>query len=80
MTNIFDTPPQHVNEQGVKFWLDVDLTRYGREKGLGRVQVLFIETPDKKQTRLITENGQPVFEHTGLENVAVHLDIMALAK
>lgn len=75
---IWDTPPQFVNPDGVKFWLDQESTRYALSKKLKDVQVLFVEETNGNRTRLITQRGEPVYEHQNLENIACHLDIMQL--
>ena len=77
--DLYSGPPQHTNEQGVKFWLDLSLTQYARKKGLADVQVLLVEELNGHRTRLVAVASQPVFDSPSFEAVAVHLDIMALA-
>lgn len=68
--------PDAVNEMGVKFWFDPDLTQYAKQKGLKNVQVFFVEH-DGKKFRGIAQDGQLVFESTRYEDTCFHIDIMA---
>lgn len=78
LQDVFATPPDAVNEIGVKFWVDKDLTRYAINKGLSLVQVLFVEEPDGTRTRLLVQNGIAVDEDQTLEGMAAKIDFIAL--
>lgn len=73
----WDTPPEHVNEKSVKFWLDADLTRYAARKSLTSVRVYFAEEPDGQRIRLIVDSGDLVYASQNLEAVACRLDVMS---
>ncbi len=78
--DVFKTKPQHVNEKGVKFWLDKDLTRYAVGKGLKDIVVLLTEHPDGSRTRLVAENQQPLYDNPSYEAVACYIDILKVAR
>lgn len=73
--------PDAINEKGIKFWLDKKTTDYAKEKDLhGRslknIQVMFVQFPSGKMARLITENGEPIYEDGTLEGIGMKIDIM----
>ena len=64
MENIFDTKPDSINEKGVKWWVDKDLTKYAREPNpqgttLERTTVFAVEEPNGHKTRLIVQQPEP---------------------
>lgn len=73
--------PQFVNEKGFKFWLDESSTSYAQKVcELTRVEVCIVLEPDGKWTRLIVDDGKPVYEAQGVEAIGVRLDIMKLLR
>jgi len=85
MKSIFDREPDSINELGVKWWEDVDLTEYAQHKdknniSLPNIKIFCVEEPDGYRTRLMVQDGQSIFENTNLEAMAGHIDIMKLVK
>lgn len=74
----YEEPPDVVNGDGTKFWLNTSLTSYA--KGLKGVQVCNVEFANGQRTFLIAENGTPVHEDQSYEGVACHIDAMRLAR
>lgn len=77
--------PDFVNEQGVKWWLDKDSTRYASKENSNGIsldyQIFVVEEPDGRKTRLVLdEKRKPVYEHTHIESIAVWLDIQKYLK
>ena len=79
--------PDFVNEEGVKWWKDEDLTDYARRKDvhgtrLEHIVVWQVEFPDGVKTRLLVDNdkGEPLYENQGLEAMAVRIDVMKMLK
>jgi len=75
----WDKPPLHVNELGVKFWIDESSTRYARREDLKGTTlptavVFFTEHPDGERTRLLTIDNAAVVAKTSLEDLAVEID------
>jgi hypothetical protein len=69
--------PDHVDERGNKFWLEMSSTRYAAIIGLPiHVQVLWVEDLNGKHSRLIVDKGIPVYESQSLEAIGIRLDIM----
>jgi hypothetical protein len=81
ITSIFDTPPYHVNEKGVKFWIAKDLTDWARRdpgpgKPLKGAVVFCVEHPTGERTRLLVDEAStPVYENPSLEAMGVHIDV-----
>jgi alpha-glucosidase (family GH31 glycosyl hydrolase) len=70
-------PPDFTNEQGVKWWRDLSTTQYLRAKGL-QGAIFLVEDTEKVRTRVLIQNGEMVYEQQNLEQLAVHIDILAL--
>lgn len=77
---IFETPPFHINEIGVKFWIDRGSTNYAKHKGLKGVVVFLTEHPDGFRTRLITQNQKPIYDSLKMEDIGVYIDMMKMAE
>jgi hypothetical protein len=75
--DIFETKPDAINEKGTSFWLDIEITKYAKCLGLKEVKVLFLKDKNGYKTRIILEKEQYVYESQKLEDIGVHLDIMA---
>jgi len=72
-----DRKPDHITDSGIKMWLDRSTTRYALAKGLPKtVQVFFVAEPSGNKTRLIVQDGKPVYEHQNVEAIGVQLDMM----
>ena len=84
MTSEFDKPPYHVNEKGVKFWIDRDCTEWARrEGGSGRplkgAVVYLVEEPNGAHTRLLVDSkATPVATETALDAMGTLIDIKRL--
>lgn len=72
--------PNFISPTGVKFWILKSSTQYAEFLGLEKVQVFFTLHPDGEKTRLIVDNGKPVYEDTSLEGIGFRLDIMKYLK
>jgi hypothetical protein len=80
MLDIFSTKPDFINEQGSKFWLDKSSTNYAKTKKLKNIQVLLAENKKGDKTRIITENGKPIYDSQLLENIGMRIDLLAMLK
>lgn len=77
--------PDFINDAGIKWWLEKDLTRWAH-KPLGKqasplpkdTRVYLTEFPDGEKMRVVIMDGGPVYEHTSLEDIAVWLDMQKL--
>jgi hypothetical protein len=81
---VWGTPPDFVNEIGVKWWRDLDTTKYAiREDSFGTtldVAVWFIEEANGRRTRLIVQDGRAIYDDQSLEGIAVRIDALKLLK
>jgi hypothetical protein len=82
---LFEGEPTFVNAEGVKWWLDVSTTKYAQRPDLHGtclpdVVAYGVEFPDASRSRVLVENDQPIAEATGLEAIAVRIDIMKCLK
>lgn len=80
-----DRPPDHINEQGSKFWLDKSLTQYARDPGrlgvsLNAVTALIVTDPQGITTRLLMEGQDVLAEDQSLESIACRIDMLKLAR
>lgn len=73
-------PPDFVNDKGVKWWADKDLTRYARQKLGGDATVWYIEETNGLHTRLLTEKGEIINDDQTYEGMACHIDILSIAR
>lgn len=79
-------PPIHVNEIGTKFWVDVSLSKYARQKNLHGIaldyHVLFAETVDGHMSRLLVDSvtNDVLYDTQSLEAMSVHIDMVKAAK
>jgi hypothetical protein len=71
-----NTPPQHTNEEGTKFWLDQQMQNYAISKEITDIQCLFVETPTGYRTRIITKGQEILTESTQLEAIACYIDML----
>ena len=70
--------PTFVNEKGVKWWLDKNLTPYAAQK-LGKARVWIVQEKNGRMTRLLERDGQIVADSGGLEQMACLIDITSIA-
>jgi hypothetical protein len=89
MMSLFDfdwDKPEHVNELGVKFWLDKSTTEFAQKEDqfgtkLDGWQVLIVEEPSGYRTRIITDDKQNIkADDQTLEGIGVKIDIFKLLK
>ena len=78
--NIFETTPTHINEIGVKWWLDKDLTNTAKSKKLRGVVAWVIEEPNGRRTRVLTKGTELIYENTTLDGITSRIELLALAK
>lgn len=83
--NIFDTEPNFVNEEGTKWWIDRDATRWAtREDRFGtslpNVVCWVLETKTGYRTYLLvdSETQQALYESQQLEAIAQRIDVLKL--
>lgn len=83
----FAGPPDHVNDEGFKWWCDRDLTRCAVKEdlhgtALPGVSVWFVEHPKTgyRERVILDTDGTVEYHTTKLEDAAVHLDMMKVAK
>lgn len=78
------TTPDFVNEKGVKWFLDKDLTRYCEREDTNGVKldmkVFIVETLDGHKTRMLIDKDGPVYENQKLEDMACHIDMIKLTQ
>ena|SRR5665213_301078 len=78
-------PPSFVNPEGVKWWPDHDSTKWATREDvqgttLSDVTAWFTLYPDGEKTRVLVINGQVEFASSRMEDIAVHIDILKVAK
>jgi len=77
-----DSPPTFTttNNDGKKvlWWLDSETTEYARNKSFFNLYGWIVEEESGRQTRILTQNNVPVYESQVLEEIVVHIDMMAL--
>jgi hypothetical protein len=74
------TEPDFVNEIGVKYWFQNDLTRYAFLKGLRGVRVWLAERPTGFKAYILTEDDTVLLEDQTLEGLGLKIDLMAFQK
>lgn len=72
----WSSEPDHINEQGVKWWQDEDMAGYARGKGIDDVELWYVERPDGYRTRVMTRIGEPIYDDQTAEGMACHIDMM----
>ncbi len=77
--------PDHVNELGIKWWLEKNLTAYANNPDrngtcLEKVQCFIVEFPDGRKTRVLVEEGQVLYANSSLEGIGTKIDIMKVTK
>lgn len=80
------TEPFFVNEKGVTFWLDTNLTDYAKQKdsnnvSLDNVVVYVLKETDGQFWYMIAKtSGEAIFTSKSLEEIGVRLDVMKTAR
>lgn len=78
MSDIYNTKPDFVNKQNVKYWLCKNATIYALNKELKNVNVFYVEFENGERTILISQDGQPIYDSPDLEKIGIHIDLMSL--
>lgn len=83
--DVFATPPDFVNEQGVKWWLDQSMTDWAHRKdlqgtSLPDVKVWYVEEKDGTRTRLIIDGTEVEYANPSMEAIGAHIDMMKIKK
>lgn len=77
--DIFDKEPIGINDDGVKWYMDEETTKYARRIGLpSTVNVLGVDK-NGERARVIVNGTHIEFYSQSLEAIGVHLDMMKLA-
>lgn len=75
----FNFPPDFVNELGVKWWSDKDLTHYAKLKVKKlNLAVYLIEEVSGSRSRVVVESDSIVYASPRLEDVACFIDMCHL--
>ncbi len=75
----FKNPPKPYfvdNDRGISWWLEKGLTEYALQKGCD-FTVWITRSKNGYYTRIVVENGGPIYEGTALESVACFIDVEA---
>ena len=79
----WETKPDFINPEGVKWWFDKSSTEYAHQdtetaKGLPNIVVYYAERPDGYRTRIIVDNDikAAVGEAQSLEALGAKIDMM----
>ena len=81
----FNTPPEFVNEIGVKWWADSHTTAYAQKPDfkditLPDVSVWVTEEANGLRSLVIVKGGEVVYSNPRLEAVGAQIDWMKLQK
>jgi len=82
MLNFWENkPPDHVNDLGVKWWLDKETTGYAQKPdihgvSLPEVCAWMVQLPNGSYTRLLTYKGEVLMESQRLEDIGCRIDRM----
>lgn len=72
--------PDFINDEGVKWWLDKDLTKYANRASLD-YQAFIVMKPDGYTTRLVLDElRKPIYDSQKLEDVAFFIDKQKLIR
>lgn len=83
--DIFKSPPDFVNEEGIKWWFDEDTTQWAKNEDLSGVSLdivcYFVEGVDGTRTRALVDPVKGlIYADSKLEAVAAHIDMLRLLK
>ncbi len=71
-------PPDFVNAENVKWWMEPTLTNYALSKGLYLTKCWTVEDKAGFKTRLLTESGKILAEDKSLEGIGIKIDILSV--
>ena len=80
MRNTRTEAPDFVNDEGVKWWHEADMTRYAFSKGFAGVRVWTAERPDGYKTRLFTEGETILADDQTVEGLGIKIDLLAFQR
>lgn len=80
MRNTRTEAPDFVNDEGVKWWHEADMTRYAFSKGFAGVRVWMVERPDGYKTRLFTEGETILADDQTVEGLGIKIDLLAFQR
>ena len=82
--DITDNEPDHVNDMGVKWWLEKGMTDYARKENINGTKLpnitAFIVEKEGIKTRLLMDGEDIIYGNGNLEAVAVQINILKLLK
>ena len=82
--SVFDTPPEFVNSEGIKWWKDKSTTDYAtRPDGFGTVldiQAWIVECPNGYRTHILIEGENIIGDGQSLEAIGAKIDWLKCAK
>ena len=77
ITDVFETEPDFINDDGVKWWKDNILNEKAKE--INGVTWL-TQLPGGYKSRVLLINNEVEYEHPTLEAMAVHIDMIRLSE
>ncbi len=74
--------PDYINDDGFKWWIESDLLKYCKLKGLDIFIPYIVEAPDKSKKRVLVndERNKVEYECTSIEDMATHIDMLSLSQ
>lgn len=72
----FDRTPDHVNEEGTKWWKQDHLTTYAQGRGLD-AKGYVVETIGGGKSYVVVMDGRIIADSPSLETVGVKIDVVA---
>jgi len=81
----FESKPDFVNSDGIKWWKDDNLTSYAKKRDITfnislDLNVWATEFPNGFRSYVITDSKGAIFESQSMEAIGCHIDIMKCAK
>lgn len=82
--HVFDSEPDFINDEGVKWWKDEHSTRYATKPDMHEtsldMSVWLVENADGKRNRVIVDNQLKtvIHEDSTLEGIGVKIDMLKL--
>lgn len=87
MKSVWDTEPYHINEIGVKFWVDKDTNEYLHKADrngitLNELAAWFVELNNGHKERILINNqsGQVIYNSQQLDAIGTYIDVLKLLK
>lgn len=76
----FSTPPDFVNEKGIKWWIDKDTTEYARNPDNNgiclNVRCFLVQETSGRKTRVIVSDNSIIYENQNYEAFCTKIDNM----